>query len=102
MGHISICAVQDIKAALGGLGITQANPAFNLLAKTGAQVMMLRDYISANMNKTSKTAAIAQDKRRAGPTGAATSGSGGAQTSAGDEDVMASFSKLRTRTYYDR
>lgn len=90
--------VETARGRMREMGFTETNPLFNITAKLGAQVLLLRDYIQANIKKTNTVKSIIDSTRRAGPTGNVTASAGGAQTSASGDDVVNAFKKMQTQS----
>ncbi len=91
--------LENVKEGIKQLGITPANPAYGLLVKTGAALLLEREYTAVLRKQTEKKQAVASDVRRAGPTGNFTVGGGGAKSkpAAGGDDTDFSideFTKL--------
>lgn len=84
---------QNVKKGLKNIGITEANPAFDLMSKLGAEVLRLREYIAGQGKTTAKKEEIEKKQERAGPTGKSTA-SGGTSQAKEEEDTMASFNRL--------
>lgn len=82
--------VASVKQGIRELGISEANPAFNLLALAGAALMIERQYRESLTKKADVKKGIAEDTRKAGPTGSSTSGGGGKKTGE-DENLDAMF-----------
>lgn len=86
---------ENVRAGLRQLGVTPANPLFDMLAKAGAELIRLKDYVAAQQTSNSKKAEIAKDARKAGPTGnKVVSGGGGATGNESDVTMDMFRSKL--------
>lgn len=87
--------MEYVAKGVKNLGITEHNPAFTLLAKTGAAYLQLLDYVQSQQKKEDKSAKLEEKSRKAGPTGHVTGASGGSNEATGNgEDVMAAFNKV--------
>jgi len=91
-----------IRQSVIELGITPANPAFNLLVKAGAALILERQFNQAQQKKKETNESIQKDVRKAGPTGNNTVGGGGSSgKSNGDEVTIDMFkAKLPSNRYY--
>lgn len=86
---------ENVRAGLRQLGVTPANPLFDMLAKAGAELIRLKDYVAAQQTSTTKKAEIAKDARKAGPTGnKVVSGGGGGGSNESDVTMDMFRSKL--------
>jgi hypothetical protein len=77
--------VESVKQGIRDLGASEANPLFALLAKTGAALMLERQYRQSLESKTAKAKSIQSDIKKAGPTGSATVSGGGKKSGNGDD-----------------
>ncbi len=85
---------KQVSEGLKKIGITEANPAFSMLAKAGATILQLREYIQHNMKGATRTQNVADKAKQAGPTGKIVTGGAGGSEGKGEEDVMAEFDKI--------
>ena len=76
------------------LGVAETNPLYNLLAKTGAALIMERQWRQSQMKKVDTQKAIAADVKKAGPTGSATVGGGGKKVANGDDITIDDFTNM--------
>lgn len=65
---------QQVTTELPKLGIGKDNPAFQMLAKSCALNLIMKNIIESQAGKTKTAAAVKEDQRKAGPTGASFSG----------------------------
>jgi len=92
--------LEGVRAGLRDLGVAETNPLYNLLAKTGAALIMERQWRQAQMKKVDTQKAIAADVKKAGPTGSATVGGGGKKVASGDDITIDDFTSLLTPSRY--
>lgn len=84
---------KQVSEGLRKIGITEANPAFGMLAKAGATILQLREYIQHNSKGAGRAESIAAKAKQAGPTGNMTKQAGGGKVNE-EEDTMADFNKI--------
>jgi len=92
--------LEGVRAGLRDLGVAETNPLYNLLAKTGAALIMERQWRQAQMKKVDTQKAIAADVKKAGPTGSATVGGGGKKVANGDDITIDDFTNMLTPSRY--
>lgn len=92
--------LEGVRSGLRDLGVAETNPLYNLLAKTGAALIMERQWRQAQMKKVDTQKAIAADVKKAGPTGSATVGGGGKKVANGDDITIDDFTNLLTPSRY--
>lgn len=93
--------VENVKAGIRQLGATEANPLFPLLAKTGAALIQMKEYLASQGAKQDVTKKIEANTRKAGPTAEALkSGGGGASLEKELGNNVADFKKLRPQSRY--
>ncbi len=83
-----------VRGKMQEMGITPQNPAYELLAKTAASYLLLREWAVAEFGKKEKQQKIQADQRRAGPSGNSTN-SGGSPSGGGGKvgDTIEDFQK---------
>lgn len=92
--------VAEVRDGLKNIGISPSNPAYELLSRAGAALILTRKALAAAQKKQGTQQAVQKDIRRAGPTGNATVSGGGKQSGAGGDVTVDDFrSKLPQSRY---